>query len=172
MTLEGLDDLDRQILHALQRDARRASSQDIADRAGVSASTVRNRIQRLEERDILRGYHADVDYEQAGYQLYTLIVCTAPVPRREELAAAALEVPGVVRVEEVMTGAENVHVFVVGRDSDDLSRIGRDLDELGLEVVDEDLIRNVHSGPFNAFEVDADDGGGDGDGGEDGNEDE
>jgi Lrp/AsnC family leucine-responsive transcriptional regulator len=153
MTLEGLDDLDRTILHALQEDARGTSSQDIADEAGVSASTVRNRIGRLEERGILTGYHADVDYEQAGYQLYTLIVCTAPVPRREELAAEAVDVPGVVRVEEVMTGSENVHVFAVGADSDDLSRIGRDLDDLGLEVADEDLIRSVHSGPFEGFET-------------------
>lgn len=157
MTLEGLDELDQQILHALQDDARRTSSQTIADRAGVSASTVRNRIQRLEDRGIIRGYHADVDYEQAGYQLYTLIVCTAPVPRREELAAAALDIPGVVRVEEVMTGSENVHVSAVGLDSDDLSRIGRDLDELGLEVVDEDLIRNVYSGPYTEFESDSTD---------------
>lgn len=151
MTLDGLDDLDRTILHALQRDARSTSSQDIADEADVSASTVRNRIGRLEERGILTGYHADVDYEQAGYQLYTLIVCTAPVPQREELAAAAVDVPGVVRVEEVMTGTENIHVFAVGADSDDLSRIGRDLDELGLEVADEDLIRSVHAGPFDGF---------------------
>lgn len=157
MTLEGLDDLDQQIIHALQGDARRTSSQNIADRAGVSASTVRNRIQRLEERGIIRGYRADVDYEQAGYQLYTLIVCTAPVQRREELAAAALDVPGVVRVEEVMTGAENVHVSAVGRDNDDLSRIGRDLDELGLEVVDEDLIRSVRSGPYTEFGPDDED---------------
>ncbi len=33
----------------------------------------------------------DVDYERAGHQLYTLIVCTAPVPRREELAEAAVD---------------------------------------------------------------------------------
>jgi len=153
MTLEGLDDLDRKILHSLQQDARRTSSQDIADEAGVSASTVRNRISRLEERGIIKGYHADVDYERAGYQLYTLIVCTAPVPRREELAADAVNVPGVVRVEEVMTGAENVHVFAVGTDSDDLSRIGRDLDDLGLEVADEDILRSVHSGPFEGFDA-------------------
>ncbi len=154
MTLTGLDDLDRQILYALQQDARRTSSQTIADEAGVSPSTVRNRIQRLEERGIIRGYHVDIDYESAGHQLYTLIICTAPVPRREELAEAAVDVPGVVRVEEVMTGEENVHVFAVGTDSDDLSRIGRDLDDLGLEVADEDLIRSVHCGPFEQFNSD------------------
>lgn len=152
MTLEGLDALDQRILHALQRNARKISSGDIAKDADVSASTVRNRIQRLEEQGVIRGYHADVDYERAGYQLYTLIICTAPVRRREELAATALDVDGVVRVKEVMTGEENVHVSAVGTDSDDLSRIGRDLDELGLEVSDEDIIRNEYTGTFSGFE--------------------
>lgn len=151
MTLEGLDDLDRHILFALQQNARKTSSGTIAEQAGVSASTVRNRLHRLEDDGILTGYHADVDYERAGYQLHTLIVCTAPVREREELAAAALDIPGVVRVTEIMTGEENVHVSAVGENSDDLSRIGRDLDELGLLVVDEDIIRNEHSGPFSSF---------------------
>jgi Lrp/AsnC family leucine-responsive transcriptional regulator len=152
MTLEGLDELDQQIIHALQRDARHVSSGDIADRADVSPSTVRNRLKRLEDEGILRGYHADVDYEEAGYQLFTLILCSAPVRKREELAAAAMDIPGVVRVTEVMTGEENVHVSAVGEDSDDLSRIGRDLDDLGLEVTDEDIIRNEHAGPFSGFD--------------------
>ncbi|ACV46876.1 MULTISPECIES: Lrp/AsnC family transcriptional regulator [Halomicrobium] len=157
MTLEGLDELDKKIIHELQTDARHTSSGTIADAADVSASTVRNRIQRLEQQGLISGYHADVEYESAGYQLYTLIICTAPVPRREELAEAALEVPGVVRVTEVMTGEENVHVSVVGADGDDLSRIGRDLDELGLEVADEDLIRNEHVDAFDGFDADCED---------------
>lgn len=61
----------------------------------ASASTVRNRIQQLEADRIIRGYHADVDYEAVGHQLFDLIVCTAPIPDREELAA---EGPGVVEV--------------------------------------------------------------------------
>ncbi|GAB3687551.1 hypothetical protein GCM10028857_20750 [Salinarchaeum chitinilyticum] len=159
VTLDGIDELDRAILYALQRDARGISSGTIAESAGVSASTVRNRIGRLEDRGILRGYHADVDYETVGYQLYTRIVCTAPVPRREELASAAVDVPGVVRVTEVMTGEGNVQVSAVGTDGDDLSRIGRDLDELGLEVVDEDVIRNEYTGAFDGFRTgDVDDG--------------
>jgi hypothetical protein len=63
-------------------------------------------------------------------------------------------VSGVVAVREVMTGTENVHVEAIGSDSDDLSRIGRDLDELGLEVVDEDLIRNEYERAFHGFDVD------------------
>ncbi|KTG20894.1 Lrp/AsnC family transcriptional regulator [Haloferax profundi] len=152
MTMSGLDDLDREILYMLQGEARHTSSTDIAESLDVSASTVRNRIQRLEGDGVLRGYHADVDYESAGYQLFTLIVCTAPIPEREELAIAAAEVSGVVEVQEVMTGESNVLVRAIGEDGDDLSRIGEELDELGLQVQDEDLIRNTHRTPYAGFD--------------------
>lgn len=151
MSDADLDSVDRAIIHALQADARHTSSSTIAEEVGVSASTVRNRIGRLEEAGIVRGYHADVDYERAGYQLYTLIVCTAPIPEREELARTALDIEGVVSVREVMTGAENVHIGVIGTDGDDLSRIGRELNDLGFEIVDEDLIRNDFSNPYHGF---------------------
>jgi DNA-binding Lrp family transcriptional regulator len=151
MSARKLDDLDRWILYNLQNEARHTSSSEIAETLDVSASTVRNRIQRLEADDVIRGYHADVDYEAAGYQLFTLIVCTAPIPEREELAEAAAQVPGVVEVQEVMTGEANVLVRAIGVDGDDLTRIGEALDELGLRVSDEDLIRNTHRSPYSHF---------------------
>lgn len=156
MTREGLDELDQHIIHELQAEARHTSSSDIAERAGVSASTVRNRISRLEELGIIRGYHADVDYQRAGFQLYTLIVCTAPIPEREELTQDALDVPGVVGVQEVMTGHENVLVTAVGEDGDDLSRIGRELSAIGLQLADEDVVRNQYHHPYHGFAPDAD----------------
>ena len=162
MAIRELDALDKRILHTLQGEARHTSSNDAASALDVSASTVRNRIRRLEEDGVIRGYHADVDYETAGYQLFTLIVCTAPIPDREELAAAAADVPGVVEVQEVMTGEANVLVRAIGTDGDDLSRIGEELDELGLRVTDEDLIRNTHRRPYARFRGD----GGEGEGGE------
>ena len=146
-----LDDLDRAILHALQDDARKMSTSTIADRMDVASSTVRTRIRNLEEAGVITGYHAEVDYEAADFQLHTLIVCTAPVPDRERLAQAALEIEGVVAVREVMTGNENVHVEVVGRDGDDLSRIGRELDEIGFEIEDENIIRNEYVRPYSGF---------------------
>lgn len=156
MASSELDSLDRRILHTLQREARHTSSSDVAAELDVSASTVRNRIQRLEADGVIKGYHADVDYEAAGYQLFTLIVCTAPIPEREELAMAAAEVSGVVEVQEVMTGEANVLVRAIGTDGDDLSRIGEELDELGLRVSDEDLIRNTHRRPYAQFGASAD----------------
>lgn len=152
MVREGLDDLDRHIIYELQVDARHTSSNDIAEQMDVSSSTVRNRIARLEDQGILRGYHADVDYERTTFQFHTQIVCTAPIPGREEMARAALDVPGVVGVQEVMTGEENVLVKVIGEDSDDLSRISQNLAELGLQVADEDIVRNEYVRPHHGFD--------------------
>lgn len=149
----NLDDLDKHILYSLQGDARNVSSSTIAEEMGVSASTVRNRIHRLEQDGIITEYNARVDFEAAGSQLHTLIVCTAPIPERGELARKALEIDGVVDVREVMTGEENVHVGIVGTDSNDLSRIGEELDEIGLEVNDEDLIRAEYTTPYAGFNV-------------------
>lgn len=157
MPKRELDELDRYIVFRLQQDARRTSAAEIAEDYGVSPSTVRNRIGRLEDDGVVQGSHVDVDYELVGYQLFTIIFCTAPIPEREQLAREALSVPGVVSVRELMTGEENLHVVAVGRDSDDLSRIGRDLSRIGLEIVEEELVHNEYNCPFYWFDKDCED---------------
>ena len=146
-----LDSVDRRILYHLQKDARHASSSDIADRIGVSASTVRTRLNKLEESGIVRGYNVDIDYDLAGYPLYTKIICTAPVPDRGELTRRAREVDGVTAVREIMTGKRNVYVNAIGADHDDLNRITEELDEIGLEIVDEQLIRDEYVCQYHGF---------------------
>lgn len=152
METVDLDDVDRCILYSLQEDARRMSASTIAERLDVSARTVRNRIDRLEESGVIDGYRLDVNYESAGYQLHTMVVCTAPIEEREEIAKAAADVPGVITVREIMTGDQNLLVEVVGTDGDDLSRITSDLDGLGLQVNDEDIIRNEYDSQFHEFD--------------------
>ena len=156
MTLEGLDNLDRAILGALQRDARHTSSGDIAEAMDVSASTVRKRIQRLESEGIITGYHVAVDYERAGYPLQVLLFCTAPIPEREEMAAEAMDVPGVVAVREIATGEENLLVTAVAENADELTDIARTLAELGLTIGEEELVRGDETVAFHRFAADAD----------------
>ncbi|MUV57639.1 Lrp/AsnC family transcriptional regulator [Halogeometricum sp. CBA1124] len=153
MTLQGLDELDRRIIYELQRDARHVSSRDIAADVSASPSTVRKRIQRLEDEGIVRRYGADVDYGRAGYQLFVQIVCTAPIPERDCLCEEASGVDGVVGVRELATGERNVVVTVVGEDGDDLTRIARELSALGLTIAEEQLIRNDASLPYAGFDL-------------------
>jgi DNA-binding Lrp family transcriptional regulator len=146
-----LDATDRRILYHLQQDARRTSSSDIAEELDLSSSTVRTRLNRLEEHGIIRGYHVDIDYDLAGYPLYTKIICTAPVTERDELVRRAREVRGVTAVREIMTGKRNVYVNAIGRSHDELNRIAGELDELGLEIVDEQIIRDEYVCPYDGF---------------------
>jgi len=146
-----LDSIDRRILYHLQKDARHASSSDIADRVGVSASTVRTRLNKLEDSGIVRGYSVDIDYDLAGYPLYTKIICTAPVPSRGELSRRARDIDGVTAVREIMTGKRNVYVNAIGEDHDDLNRITEELDDIGLDIVDEQLIRDEHVCQYRGF---------------------
>lgn len=149
-----LDNIDEQILYALQVDARNSTATDLAADLDVSASTVSNRISQLEADGIVTGYRATVDYEQAGFPLHALIVCTAPISERSSLAAEALEVPGVVSVSELMLGEGNVQVEVVGRSIDDLAQTSAALDAVGLDLRQEVLVYHQSHHPLSYFSTD------------------
>jgi DNA-binding Lrp family transcriptional regulator len=51
----SMDDLDREILALLRRDGRRPYT-DIADEVGTSEGTVRNRVERLQERGVIERF--------------------------------------------------------------------------------------------------------------------
>ena len=55
-----LDDRDREILAALQEDAR-ATYADIARRVNLSPSSVHDRVRKLEQGGVIRAYRAEVD---------------------------------------------------------------------------------------------------------------
>ncbi len=150
--MESIDDIDRAILHALQADARNVSSGDIAERTGTSSSTVRKRIQRLEEAGIVKGYSAEVDYGRSGYPLRMLLYCTASIPERGTLVPAILDIPGVVSVQELVTGEQNLLVTAVGESDSDITPVAQELLELGLTVADEVLVRSHETTPFGGFD--------------------
>ena len=146
-----LDDTDRGILYILQQDARRITTQEIADRVDVSASTVRNRIERLEEEGVIQGYYPDLHYGKAGLQLHVEFICTAPNPERETLAKEARKVSGVISIREVLNGAQNIQIDAVGTDSDDVARINDELCEIGISVNNTKIIKDTFTQPFNHF---------------------
>jgi len=151
MDVEDIDDVDSAILYALQEDARNMSSGDIAERTGTSDSTVRKRIQRLESDGVIKGYSAEVDYQQSGYPLRMLLFCTASIPERGDLIPEILEVDGVVSVQELVTGDENVLVTAVGKSDSDITPVAQELLNMGLTVADEMLVRSHETTPFGKF---------------------
>ncbi|WP_340102224.1 hypothetical protein [Salinibaculum salinum] len=70
----------------------------------------------------------------------------------------AVDDDGVIDVRKVTIGEENVHVGIAGTDSNDRSRVGEELDEIGLEIDDEVLIRNKYTTPYSGFDGSPDNG--------------
>ncbi|MEA1930180.1 MAG: Lrp/AsnC family transcriptional regulator [Euryarchaeota archaeon] len=151
MNGEPLDNLDRRILHLLQIDARGASDTNIADETDVTGTTIHNRIQQLEEKGIITGYNPELDYEQAGYPMQVLFICSTELSRRSEMAEKALEVRGVVNVREMLSGEENLHVEVVAESTSEIEESTDQLDDLGLRIVSSNILAEEHIQPWNHF---------------------
>ncbi|MDV7350617.1 TrkA C-terminal domain-containing protein [Halorubrum distributum] len=146
-----IDEIDKRILYYFAVDARNTATSDIAEEMGVTPATIRNRIDQLEERGILRGYLADIDYKSIGGYVTYLFRCTAPIPKRTRLAQSALDVSGVVGVQELMSGSANLLVTVVGADTDDINHIAEKIADLGLTIEDESVVQGEYHRPYDPF---------------------
>ena len=72
-----MEKIDRAIVAALTQDGR-LSYTDLAEKVGLSVSAVHQRVRRLEQRGVIRGYGARVDYETIGLPL-TAFVAIRPI---------------------------------------------------------------------------------------------
>ena len=63
-----LDEIDRMILAELQADGR-MTNVELAKRVGISAPPCLRRVRTLEEQGFIKGYHADVDARELGFEV-------------------------------------------------------------------------------------------------------
>ena len=81
--MPALKPLDRHIVQVLAEDGR-ISFADLGRQVGLSSSAVHQRVKRLEERGIITGYRAVVDYPKAGLPLTALMSVTPFDPAAED----------------------------------------------------------------------------------------
>jgi Lrp/AsnC family leucine-responsive transcriptional regulator len=67
-----IDDTDKKIISILQENAR-LSNAEIAEKVGLTASSVHERVKKLEKKGILKGYVAIVDAERLGKPMMAFI---------------------------------------------------------------------------------------------------
>ena len=68
MSATRLDPIDRKILAELQADGR-MTNVELAKRVGISAPPCLRRVRTLEEAGYIRGYHADVNPRELGFEV-------------------------------------------------------------------------------------------------------
>lgn len=151
MAPDEIDDVDKGIIYLLQQDARRRTVADIGEQVGVSSSTVTNRIDRLEEAGVIKGFHTIVDYTKAGLGHHLLVTATVPLSEREELIGEFMEISGVVSVRELLTNRENLSLELVGETQEDIEESLEKLDSLGADVERMEIMKQELAQPYNHF---------------------
>jgi Lrp/AsnC family leucine-responsive transcriptional regulator len=123
-----LDQRDLEILAVLQQDAR-ATYADVGARVGLSPSSVHQRVRKLEESGVIRGYRAVVDPE--ALELFvTALVSVMPLDPKQpdDLPDRVLELP---EIEDCFSvaGDENYILKVRTRTTSELEDLLRRLRE-------------------------------------------
>ena len=114
---------DRRILAELQRDSR-LTTQELADRVGMSSSATWRRVKSLEETGIIDRYAVIVDPKKAGFGLATIVQISLA---RHEQANVDQFIREVLRHPEVLecfatSGEADFHLRVVVEDIDAYNR--------------------------------------------------
>jgi len=123
-----LDQLDLQLLEALQRNAR-STFADLGTLVGLKAPAVHERVKRLETRGFLRGYTAQVDGRRLGFELTAFVsVITAPERTYDDFTTQLALLPEVLEMHSVAGDETFILKFTTrstGHLDDLLSRIKR-----------------------------------------------
>ncbi len=125
---ESLDRIDRVLVLELQKNAR-ISNKDLAALVGLSPSSCLERVRRLRERGVLRGFHAAVDPALVGRPTQALISVRLQVHNRhliDDFYRHVLLLPESVSVYHV-TGADDYVVHVAVPDTEHLRSLVLDL---------------------------------------------
>ena len=123
------DRTDRAILAVLQQDGRRSMA-ELARDVRMSASAVAERVRRLEEAGVIRGYRADVDPEALGYAVLAHLRLRYPSSTYGPLHALLADIPEVLEAHHV-TGDDCFVIKVVATSMRDLERITGRIGALG-----------------------------------------
>lgn len=86
MSHARLDDIDRKILAELQGDGR-MTNVELARRVGISAPPCLRRVRSLEEQGYIRGYHADVNARELGFEVQVFALVRLHSQAEHDLAA-------------------------------------------------------------------------------------
>lgn len=118
-----MNEIDKKILNIIQKDARIANA-EIARQVGLAPSAILERVKKLEERGVIRGYATELNAAEVGFGLTAFVA----VRTREccaETDKILAEIPEVLEVHDV-AGEDSYLLKVRVKNAEDLSRLLRE----------------------------------------------
>ncbi|HEX2058142.1 MAG TPA: Lrp/AsnC family transcriptional regulator [Actinomycetota bacterium] len=138
-----MDATDRRIVALLEQDARLTYG-EVGKRVGLAASSVHDRVRKLERAGVLRGYRADVDFAAVGLPITAFVSLALRPSSPADIPGRVAEFPLVESVYSV--AGDNSYVLVVRAPSTTALEELLDALRAKLEVVTRSTI--VLSTPF------------------------
>lgn len=108
------------LLQALQADGR-APLKALADATGLSMPATAERLKRLQESGVIRGYQAQVEPAAVGYGVRAIVGIHVPQPGKRALLDRLAELPEVLECHHV-AGEDSYVMQVVATSLQDLER--------------------------------------------------
>ena len=121
-TAVALDTTDWNLVEALQEDARMTWA-ELGRRVNLSPPAVAERVRRLEEQGVIRGYRADVDLARVGLPMQAVIrVVTTNLAECSDHGVRLRDLPEVLECYRI-TGADSYVVRVAVRSMEHLEEL-------------------------------------------------
>lgn len=124
-----LDETGWRILHALQENAR-ISFSELGQRVGLSAPAIAERVRRLEDAGVIKGYRAEINTAKVGYPILAIIRVGSMGGRCSRMTASAEQIPEVLECYRI-TGSDCLVMKVMASSVEHLEVIIDRLSEYG-----------------------------------------
>ena len=123
MAANKLDPIDRHILAELQADGR-MTNVELASRVGISAPPCLRRVRTLEEAGYIKGYHADIDARELGFEVQVFAMVRLRSQAEADLSAfeARCKAWPLVRECHMLNGEIDFILKIVARDLQSFQR--------------------------------------------------
>jgi DNA-binding Lrp family transcriptional regulator len=117
----GIDSLDARLLRALA-ETPRAGVMELARKLEVARGTVQARLEKLQQRGVVRGFAPDVDLRQIGYDVLAFVTLEIAQGRLTDVVEHLASIPEVLEVHAT-TGPGDLHARVVARTNEHLQHV-------------------------------------------------
>lgn len=125
--LEDMDDLDIDILNILSKDDR-VSLRSIAKTLDRSPVTIKGRIEKLEEKDVIKDYGITINYEKLGFDIIALIELTISKGKMLEVERDIAKHPNIFGVYDI-TGEYDAIFLARFKTRSDLSEMVKEINK-------------------------------------------